>query len=76
LSARVAFTADSTSKPIPGTTEPIHSNRVFNKLIDVKLDTPIVITEPMHRISLHDGVAIPESNQPSASQITVTVTEI
>ncbi|WP_446742972.1 hypothetical protein [Silvibacterium acidisoli] len=76
LSARVAFSADSTSQARLVSGEPIHSNLVFNKLIDVKLNTPTVITEPMRRMSLHQGVAVPGKDESPAPQITVTVTEI
>ena len=79
LAARVSFDMDSVRKPMPGSTEPVHSHLAFNRQIDLVLGKPTLITQEMHRRALrplgkgNDGVA---GAPPAAPEITVTAIEM
>lgn len=74
LSAKVAFSMESTAQPLPGSTGPRHSNLTFNRQIDVELNKPTRITEEMHATPLRKGDEVYANALPPAPQITVTAT--
>ncbi len=77
LAAEVDFSMDSVPlEPLPGTTEPRHSQMVFERQFDVALGKPTLITNEMHRVPLKKGDEIYSNAMPPAPQITVTATEL
>jgi len=77
LAAKVDFSMDSVPlDPLPGITEPRHSQLVFERQIDVALGKPTLITNEMHRMPLKKGDEVYTNALPPAPQITVTATEL
>lgn len=78
LGLKISVKSDSEAPPRPGINEPIVQERVFERKVDVALNTPTVITGVAEQaVSLGNAGSEPSAPRAAAQpQITVTATEL